>query len=145
MEKNSPFYLFHPDSIGWLHRRHERGEEITAADIARLLRADPANTSDALWQQYALKALEGTLTRRRGRKSLGNRHWMKLALIEEEVDKRTARLRAAIRNGKVKNSRGSLEPRIQAAEEAARRWNLGSGRTLLNQISSLKSRPYYCE
>lgn len=149
MEKNSPFYLFHPDSIGWLHRRHvhrhKRVAEIFASDIARLLKVDPANRSDTVLQHYNLLALEGRLPRRRGRKPLGSLHRAKLVLIEEEIDKRTARLKSAIRNGKVKRSRGDVEPRIQAADEAARRWKLGSGRTLLNQISSLKSRHYYCD
>ncbi len=93
MEKSSPFYLYHPDSIGWLHRRHAGGQEITKADIARLLRADPANGDDPLWKEYALKALESRLPKKRGRKPMTPEYKLRLGLAAADVEERAAETR----------------------------------------------------
>lgn len=139
MDPNSPFHAYHPESIGWLHRRHECGEEITEADIARLLRADPANACDPVLREYNLRALEHRLPKKRGRKPLGAAERLKLMIADFDIADRTAEIWAERRAGKIQRQRTDLEPCVQAADEVGHAWRLPRGRSLLNRISALNN------
>lgn len=138
MDPNSPHYLFDPDSIGWLHRRDERGEEVGPADLRRLLQADAANGADPIMVQYLLAHLDGGLARKPGRRSLEPSRANKLMIAEFAIEERAEEIKAE-RKGIDRNQlRAELEPSVQAAEEIGEWLGLPKGRTLLNLISARK-------
>ena len=142
MHPNSPYFEWHPDSIGWLHRRHRNGQWIGKTDVERLARAARDFMKDDLMQYYAWKVLSGTLGARRGaRAKMENfgyfcrfilaMHW--LPDIADDIDDER-RLAGTYRQ------RGQLEPCVEAADRVGRYFRLPMGRSLLTAISSWKSR-----
>jgi len=145
MDPDSIFYRFHPESIGWLHRRHEHGDEITEADLKRIFEADPAAWLDPLMQDYVKRALTEKLPRKKGRKPMSAAQRLRIFMAAFDIDERTAEIREERRSGKVKRLRGDLEPCVQAADDVGPQWGLPGGRSLLNQISALKKDPLFSE
>jgi len=140
MDPNSPYYLFDPRSIAWLHRRHERGEDVEPADLRRLLEADPANGSDPIMIHYLLKHLDGRLARKRGRKSLEPSRTSKLMIADVLIEERAAEIKAERKGRNREQLRAELEPSVQAAEEIGEWLGLPRGRALLNLISTRKKK-----
>lgn len=145
MHPDSPFYMFHPESVGWLHRRHERGLEITEADLTRILDADPDAWTDPVMQDYVKRALTEGLPRRKGRKPMATAQRLRIFMAAFDVEKRADEIREKRRSGKVTRTRCDLEPCVEAAEKVGPQWGLPGGRSLLNQISALKKDPLFSE
>ena len=71
MYPGSPFYLFDPDSVGSLHRKHSRLQNtpskrsrddfILLEDLLRIEMADPTSQTDPLFQHYMGLAAKGEL------------------------------------------------------------------------------------
>jgi hypothetical protein len=140
LNPNSIHYMFDPESVGWIHRRHERGEEILPADLSRVLSANPATGSDPIMVHYLLEQLAGRLKPKRGRKSLEPSRANKLMIAEFAIEERAKEIRAE-RKGIDRNLlRAELDPSVQAANEIGRWLGLPTGRTLLNLISTRKKK-----
>lgn len=141
MNPNSPHYLFDPESIGWLHRKHKKKEPIYKEDIIRLLTVDPSNAADTVLQQYLLPALTDRLNRPRGRPKHDPRYLVRLTMADILIEDRAKEIAVERRRART-GEKGRKEPRLQAAEEVARFLNLSiGGRALLNAISAHKIRP----
>lgn len=140
MHPNSPFYLFDPSSIGWLHRRHEKGELILPEDVVRLAEADSRNFEDPVFQGYLLAALKGELRRRRGRRPHGAGFELRLRVATEWLSVRAAEIRAERKRDGYHSHRPDVDPGEEAANEIGNDLFLPRGRSLLNAISSLKQR-----
>lgn len=67
-DENSPFYHHDPSSIGWLHRRKEKGLEILNEDLARLIDANADLVADPQLRTLLVDGLRGRLHAKRGRK-----------------------------------------------------------------------------
>ena len=139
MNPNSPDYQFDPNSIGWLHRRHNAKDKILKEDIVRLLEANPDNASDPVLQCYLLPALKGKLKGDRGRPraSMGGiaRYWVAWTIYLE----RLAEFHRELRDGTRVREKYTEEPSIQIADEVAKEFGLRcSGRSFLNKISVMK-------
>jgi hypothetical protein len=140
MHPGSPHYSYHPDSIGWLRRRAKAGKLILQEDVLRLLKAAPRNFSDPLLQPYVISALEGGLRPPRGRKPRGPEFDWRLMVADELIYERAAEIAAARKRAGRHSHRGEVEPSVDAADEIGPELRLPAGRSLLNAISSLKSR-----
>lgn len=142
MHPDSPYFEWHPDSIGWLHRRHRNDQWIGKTDVERLARADRDFMKDDLMQYYAWKVLSGTLAARRGAPAKMENfgyfcrfvlavHWLPQIASDIDEERRLAGTR---------RQRGQVEPCVEAANRVGRYLKLPLGRSLLNAISSWKSR-----
>jgi hypothetical protein len=138
MSPDSPHYQFDPDSVGWLHRKVEKEDFVTPADLARIGNTDRSAFADPIYQEQVLLALQGTLPTRPGRPPEDPMMWWKTVVADVLVEDRAAEIRA---ERKGVHHRGELEPRIQAAQEVALnlRMNMSPG-SLLNRISGLKKK-----
>ena len=139
MNPNSPDYQFDPNSIGWLHRRHNAKDKILKEDIVRLLEANPDNVSDPVLQRYLLPALKGELKGNRGRprSSFGRiaRYWVAWTIYME----RLADFHQELLDGTRARKKYDVEPSIQVADEVAKEFGLRcSGRAFLTRISLMK-------
>lgn len=140
MSPNSPFYLFDPESIGWLHRKVENGDFITGADLARIGNADPSTFADPVFQEQALLGLDNRLPVRRGCPPEHPIVWWKTLFAAFLIHDRAAEIRVARKADGKGFERGSPGPRQQAAEEIARGFRMHmSGQALLNRISAQKN------
>lgn len=137
MNKNSPWYHFHRNSLGWLHRRHARGERICAADVRRLLEADPAARQDEVFREYLERAQRGELQRKRGPQPTSGRQ-MRLLYAAVLVEDLAARLTARRRRQKSKGI-PKFPSQYSATDLAllvtARRLRFGCPETLRNRLS----------
>jgi hypothetical protein len=136
---NSPHYLFDPSSLGWLHRRHGNKDEITAADLTRILKADPTTGSDPVMAYYIIEHLEGRLKAKRGRKSLSSARLGKIIIASVLVPMWTEEIKAERRGKDRLHLRSQKDPAVQAAEEVGRYLGIPGGRSLLNAISAQKN------
>jgi hypothetical protein len=139
MDKSSTYYEWHPESIGWLHRRHCNGDPIEPADVKRLAKADASFIKDEMMQHYAQLCLTGELKKRRGRPPRGISYQLRLSIAAELVVERTSKIRDARRRDGNNGGRGLVEPCVQAADEIGNELYLPRGRSLLNAISEWKS------
>jgi hypothetical protein len=138
MSPDSPHYQFDPDSLGWLHRKVKEEDYVTPADLARIGQADRSAFADPVYQEQVLLTLEGRLPTRLGRPPEDPMMWWKTVMADVLVEDRAAEIRAE-RNGS--HDRGSLEPRVQAAQEVALNLRMNmSAEALLNRISALKKK-----
>lgn len=138
MSPDSPHYQFDPESIGWLHRKVKKEDFVTPADLARIGNADRSAFADPVFQEQVLLVLEGRLPTRRGRPPEDSMMWWKTVMADVLIEERAAEIRAE-RNGA--HDRGSLEPRVQAAQEVALNLRMNmSAEALLNRISALKKK-----
>ena len=146
MDNRSPRYLFHPDSIGWLHRRAANGETVLAEDIARIVEAQPELIPDPVLRDHVVQACRGQLRSRRGRPPRSSLGRIKLELAAHQVEVLVRWYRRAERRGYAyaydRNRDGRLGLVNHVHEIVARRMKLGSGTSLANSLSSLKRSPY---
>jgi hypothetical protein len=136
MHKDSPHYHFSHDHLPYLHRLKARGETPTKADLKRILENDPDARTDPWMTRLLQDDAAGTLKRKRGRKKLDLHRRHQIFLLSILVPLRAeqiCQIRAANANGR---TLCDLSPTQQAAEDYARDWKLGSGLSLLNQISA---------
>jgi hypothetical protein len=131
----SPFQMFSPIHLAWLYRCHEKGLDVTAADLASIEAHRPEAVEDPLFADYRSRADSGNLCRRRGRKPIWTRGFGRLicaaVLIDQEVETIWADRRAGLRV----RMRGDESPIHEAAENVARELGYGTGRSLLNLLS----------
>ncbi|PKB13522.1 hypothetical protein B0I00_3324 [Novosphingobium kunmingense] len=139
MHKSSPYYEFDRRSIGSLHRRHQKGEEILKEDIIALLEADPDNADDPLLQDYLLPALKGELKPNRGRKPDTMERLLRFQAAMREYDERLAAFQRDRAEGRRKREPYEREPSIQVAEEVIATFSLHcSPPSFLNRISIMR-------
>ena len=135
MIAETPYQLFTPIHPAWLHRCHEQQLDVTAADLDSIEANFPDARADPLFAEYRSRADAGKLHRKRGRKPLSLagrfRLWAAFFQIEEE----RIRIRNERQTGKRLRQPFEESPIHQAAEIVARRFRLGSGRSLLNRLS----------
>jgi hypothetical protein len=139
MNSKSPHYQFDPDSIGWLHRRHNNDEEVRPGDLERLLTADPAYGADPVMNSYLLEHLGGRLKLRRGPKPRGVFFNARLMVAEDVIKERAAQIKAECKGIDRNSQRSQLEPCVEAANQVGPWLGLPGGRALLNLISALKN------
>lgn len=139
MNKNSLEYLFDPNSIGWLHRLHQKGEPIRKEDIIRLLEADPDNANDPLLQDHLLPALKGKLNGKRGRPPMTLGRWALYLAARFAYEERLPEFQRERKDGTRVRERSEKEPSVQLAQMVADEFKLGcTGRSFLNVISHMK-------
>jgi hypothetical protein len=140
MHISSPYYMFSNDQLGWLYRRHQTRQEISQADLARILRADPEVSSDPLMIHYMARVTLGELKRRPGRKS-STINPIFYPVLGDIIKERAAEISEERKQPGYKRLRGEKPPAEQAAEDVAAQsgFKFGSGRTLTNKISTARS------
>lgn len=130
----NPHQLFTPIHPAWLYRCHEKQLDVTAADLDRIEANFPNAVADPLFSEYRRRVATGKPHRRRGRKPLSLagrlRLWAAFFAVEEE----RARIWNERRTGKRLRKPFEETPIHQSAEIVARRFRLGSGRSLLNRL-----------
>ena len=140
MDPNSPWYEWHPDSIGWLKRRARDGEEIRSADVGRVLELAPEAIPDPAVRDLVIRACSGELRPRRGRPcnpNRGSRLMTALWLSDELVKRYSERKRRWKREG-VTRPRGDLSPTDRAHAVVARILRYSSLEVLRNELCSYK-------
>lgn len=139
MNPNSPHYQFDPNSIGWLHRRHARGEEIRKDDIIRLLETDPDNANDPLLQDFLLPALAGKLNGKRGRPPMSSGRMLRYQAAMSLYEERLAEFKRERKDGTRVREPYDVEPSVQVAQTVADEFRLGcSGHAFLNTRTVMK-------
>jgi hypothetical protein len=140
MHTNSPHYLFHRDSPGWLIRRSAKGEHISKEDVVRVLKADPTCALHPVVADLMRKALLEELPKKRGRKRGPARRLKELYVltIYEEVSARLAARRARQRATGIYLRSCHYLPSELAQELIARRTGFATPEGVRNLISSLK-------
>lgn len=138
MHKTSPYYLWSRDHLPLLRWRHDRGEFLNGADLARVFEAEPTSASDPLMRELVLRSLNGDLPAKRGRRSVPPGRFSRVLIARYLVEDRANEIRALRRNGTLKWRRGDPTPAEQAAQEVAQYMKFGCGRTLANEISAQK-------
>jgi len=136
----SPWHEYDPSSPGWLHRRHRNGEVILPADVERILSADRASFADPLTQDHVLRALRGELKPPRGRRPCGPTRDLRLGVAAELLAEETRAVREERKARGITGGGALVEPCVEAADRLGDALRLPRGRTLLNEISSWKSR-----
>ncbi|PKB14125.1 hypothetical protein B0I00_2754 [Novosphingobium kunmingense] len=135
MEAVSPYKLFSPIHVAWLHRRDRLGLDVMPSDLDSIANHQTDAITDPLFAAYLARAVAGQLRRKRGRKSIWNRGFGRLTwagiLVDDEVDAIWADRRSGLRI----RQRSDESPIHEAAEIVARKLRYGSGRSLLNLFS----------
>lgn len=135
MEAVSPYQLFSPIHVAWLHRRDRLGLDVVSADLDSIAAHQADAITDPLFVEYLARAAAGQLRRKRGRKPIWERGFGRLTwagiLVDDEVDAIWADRRSGLR----KRLRCDESPIHEAAEKVARELRYGSGRSLLNLLS----------
>ena len=127
-----PWYLFHPDSPGYLERKLENGDHISRADLVRVFEANPGHGwAGDLHALYSL-ILNGTFRGKPGPKERFS--WAMWQCINAWVDLEAEDIRED-RAGRP-HERSDLSPMQQACENTARRFKLGTGASLANSLTS---------
>lgn len=138
MHEESPHHKYHPESLGWLHRRFDAGEAISRDDVIRLLKANQESVSDPIFAQVILDALEGKLDPKPGRPKsmdISAARFLAAEVLIEDRAREITEERATAKTGE----RGLLAPRIQAAEEIGDLLRIQRGRSLLNILDRRKA------
>jgi len=145
VDKGSPYQEWHPDSLGWLHRKAKDREPVLPHDVARIVAANPDLVADDVLRDHIIGGLNGQLIGRRGRNRRTPMHMLRLHLAAHQLDVLTRWYKRAHKRGYAYASdhkRAGLGLTEFLHERIARRLKLGSGRSLANSLSSLKRRPY---
>lgn len=156
MHENNPWYWFHPDSPGWIIRRHRQRMDpeglnkddthVSAEDVARVVEANPSLVPDPVIRDYVVKGLRSKLPRPRGRPKNGIGWLGRIFMARDLVRERIAELKEAQRQALLPvRKRGDPGLSEMAHEDVARRMRLGSGRSLANAISSLNDHALFRE
>lgn len=135
MEAVSPYELFSPIHVAWLHRRDRLGLEVMPAELDSIAANQADAVSDALFVEYLDRAAAGRLRRKRGRKSIWERGFGRLIWAGILVDDEVEAIWSDRRSGHRKRQRCDDSPIHEAAEKVARELRYGSGRSLLNLLS----------
>lgn len=146
MNKNSPYYLWDPTSIGWLERCFATGRHISTSDVRRVLAENPHLASDRSLLNWIRESRARQPRRRAGRPKRDFLHqaklvvagWLAQDLIAEWREQRMRGDADAPPKGRGLPSLSEL-----AYEETARAFRLGSGPSLANAASALKEWPYF--
>ena len=138
MDHLTPHQLFSPIHVAWLHRRHERREDIHPSNLDAIEAAYPDAVNDPLFCKYRANPAAARLRRKPGPKPMSEmtriRLWSARFEMQDEVD----RIRAIRRTEKAKGVRGELEPCYQASEIIARRYRFScGGQWLYQRLSKL--------
>lgn len=135
MEAVSPYQLFSPIHVSWLHRHDRFGLDVMPADLDSIAANQPDAMTDPLLVEYLARAAAGELRRKRGRKPIRERGFGRLTwasiLLDDEVDA----IWDERRSGARERQRFDESPIHEAAEKVARKLRYGSGRSLLNLLS----------
>ncbi len=144
MDKTDMYYQWCNEYLPWLYRHDKAGDYISPNDLNRILVAEPQAFGDPLMQDYLQRSLRGELRPRRGRKKLGSARQLSLLLAHYDIEERAEEIRQARRTGMTIRKRSDFPPLEQAANEVAEDWGfrLGSGRSILNQISAHRNPRY---
>ena len=142
MDADSPHFRWDPNSIGWLHRRLEEGEQVTAHDVARIVENNAALVSDPVLRDLVVRACRGELKKRPGRPRdrLLEHRLMLAELLSEELAARYADRKSRWKREGVSRPRGDLSPTDRAHAVVARLLGFSSLEVLRNALSSRKSR-----
>lgn len=130
MHPSSPHYQFHPDSIGWLHRKHKQGGVILQEDVARILDADPDSYDDPTMRTYMFRLARGELKPRRGRPSRSAEELFCIGVAAQLLNEVTEEIREERRAAGIKGGRTVLEPCVEAANRLSDELWLPRGRSL---------------
>lgn len=148
MSQYGPYEYFNRDHRGWLVSRFWRGKHVLKRDINRVLENDPDALSEPIVAALVDAQEQGKLARKRGRNSYSFGQMANVMLAQQSVrriSKWIKRKRSKRPVGQ-KKIRGEMSPTKLAAELVARKRKMGSGETLLNQISfQRKYYPYFCD
>ncbi len=135
MEAVSPYQIFSPIHVAWLHHRDRLGLDVLPADLDSIAANQADAITDSLFVEYFARAAAGQLRRKRGRKPVREQGFGRLTwagiLLDDEVDA----IWADRRSGNRKRLRSDESPIHEAAEMVARELRYGSGRSLLNLLS----------
>jgi hypothetical protein len=131
-----PWYLFHPDSPGYLERKLEDGETVSRADLVRVFEANPGHSWEGDLHALYSQLLNGTFKSKPGPKERFS--WAMWQCINAWVDLEADDIRAE-RVG-YQRTRSDLSPMQQAYENTARRFRMGTGASLANSLTSRKLR-----
>jgi len=144
MNENSIWYLFDPNSPGWIRRRLETGEYVSGEDVARVARLHPDCMTDPVILGHSIRLHERKVKKPKGRKkeTLGRRALICVAgmLAREQITEWKQE------TGDVCPRKGRSE--LSRSEAAYSRFGepLGlSGRAFANAVSSLKRNPLFGE
>jgi hypothetical protein len=85
-DESSPYDLYDPSSLGWLHRRKEKKMDILNEDLARILDANADLVADPLLRGLLVEGLRGRLYAKRGPKRTISRELRELHVVELYVD-----------------------------------------------------------
>ena len=142
MNENEPFYSYHPDSIGWLKRRHANGVPISKFDVARIVEADPSAANDPLVLDFIIRGLRGELRMKPGPKRSPSRELMLLyaAILVEDLVKKLTLKAGRQRKKSIEKRRGDRSSSELAHELVARRLRLAGGPALRNELSARRNR-----
>lgn len=141
------FELFNRNHRGWLVSRFWQQQPVLKRDINRVLANDPDALSDPIVAAIVDASKKGTLFRKRGRNSYNFGQMANVMLAQEDVVLLAAeiKLERSKRPAGSKKHRSELSPTDIAAEQIARKYNMGSGYSLLNRIAlQRKHFPYFC-
>jgi hypothetical protein len=131
----SIYDIFSPVHTAWLHRRDEKGLDVTGADLESIETHFPDAMRDPLFVTYQTSSAAGTLKKRRGRKPVTPAGRFGLWHARFEIEDRVGEIRKERRSGVRPRQPFEECPIHQAAEEVARKLRYGSGRSLLNRLS----------
>lgn len=135
MEAVSPYQLFSPIHVAWLHRRDQLGLDVMPADLDSIAAHQADAITDPLFVDYLARAAAGQLRRKRGRKPIWERGFGRLIWADILVDDEVEAIWSDRRSGQRKRQRCDESPIHEAAEKVARELRYGSGRSLLNLLS----------
>lgn len=139
MANETPFDLWDPARGSSLANRIEHGLHVMPVDLIMILEGDPDSVPDPLLRGLLVAALRGELRRPAGRPSMSQVRRLIISCAEHWISHEAEVVREDIRTGRLKHTRGDASPKQIAADRIAGLvpGNI-SGRTLLNEISSLK-------
>ena len=135
-DKSSPYYLYDPESLGWLHRRVDENGDVLNADVVRIIEANTELVPDQILRDHIVLGLENGLKAKRGRKRKPSRMLKELYIVatyESLLPQMQARCKRQ-RNGKQK-PRGSLGPAEVLYELIGKRFGM-EPESVRNLISS---------
>ena len=131
-----PWYLFHPDSPGYLERKLENGDHISRAELVRVFEANPSHSWEGDLHAFYSQMLNGTFKGKPGPKERFS--WSMWQCINAWVDLEAEDIRAE-RAGRARIG-ADLSPVQEAYERTARAFRLGTGAALANSLSSRRLR-----
>lgn len=123
MSPDSPHYQFDPDSVGRLHRKVEKEDFVTPANLAQIGNADRGAFADPVYQEQVLLVLEGRLPARRGRPPEDLMMWWKTVMADVLIEEcAVASLKPNARNARTHSS-----AQLKKLEASIRRFGFVKG------------------